>query len=91
MIGYRNAWDDPNVKAAMKQRPLEQVCLICCERCGNYGYYNEGSHFSCSVDGCDWSVSGGDLDRLINAGDVITLADYTEMAAGRGEGDDGEA
>lgn len=76
---YRNAWDDPNVKAALKQRGSSHVCLICCEQCGNYGYYNEGSHFSCSVDGCEWSVSGEDLDMLIDNGEVITLDDYVDM------------
>lgn len=76
---YRNAWDDPNVKAALKQRPSSHVCLICCEWCHNYGYYNEGSHFACSVDGCDWCVGGEGLDAIIDAGDVITLDDYVNM------------
>ena len=79
MTDYRNAWEDPNVKAALKQRGSSHVALIQCFRCGNYSYYNEGSHFSCSVDGCDWSTSGDELDRIIDNGEVITLDDYTDM------------
>jgi len=77
-VGYRSAWDDPNVTAALKQRDAGHICLICCYRCGNYGYYNEGSHFTCSVEGCGWSCSGDELDGIIDAGDVITLDDYTD-------------
>ena len=77
MTEYRNAWDDPNVKAALKQRDAEHIYLICCERCGNYGYYNEGSSFGCSVEGCKWSTRN--IDVLIDAGEVITLTNYTDM------------
>lgn len=79
MMEYRNPWDDPNVKDALKQRGSSHVYLIQCYDCGNYSYYNEGSHFSCGV--CPWSVSGDDLDALLDNGEAITLDDY--MAAWR--------
>lgn len=77
MIENHNAWDDPNVKSALKQRGADHVYLICCFECGNYGYYNEGSHVSCQW--CEWSVSGDELDSIIDNGEVITLSDYTDM------------
>ncbi len=76
---YRNAWEDQNVKAALKQRPASQVMLICCPLCHNYGYYNEGSHWSCSVGDCGGFLGSGELDAAIDAGEVITLDDYTDM------------
>ncbi len=82
---YRNAWDDPNVKAALKQRPARLVMLCCCPDCHNYGYYNEGSHWSCSVKGCEGSFGSEGMDGLIDAGEVITLDDYTDMMANNGD------
>lgn len=76
---YRNAWEDNNVKAALKQRPAHLVMLICCPVCHNYGYYNEGSHWFCSVDECQGSFDSEEIDWLIDNGEVITLDDYTEM------------
>ncbi len=73
-IGFHSAWDDPNVKVALKKRDPAHIALICCGQCHNYGYYNEGSHFSCSW--CDYSVSGEELDLLIDNSEVISLADW---------------
>lgn len=77
MSEHHSAWDDPDVKAALKQRDAGHIALICCGNCHCYSYYNEGSHFSCQW--CDWSVSGEDLDDVIEAGEVISLDDYTDM------------
>jgi len=75
-VAFRSAWDDPNVKAALKsKRPPSDIALICCSMCGNYGYYNQGSHFSCSCEGCDWSISGDEIDAWIDNGEVTTLDD----------------
>jgi hypothetical protein len=76
-IGFRDAWSDPNVKAALKTRRAADIYLMCCSQCGNYSYYNEGSHFTCSW--CEHYVRGEELDRLIDNGEAITLDDYTEM------------
>lgn len=79
MTIYRNAWDDPNCKAALRQRPASQVYVICCPLCRNYGYYNEGSHWSCSVEDCNGCYDGDDLDDILDNGEAITLEDYTDM------------
>jgi hypothetical protein len=81
MSEFRSAWNDPNVKAALKQRRPTDIALIECCACGNYGYFNEGSHFSCSVEGCEFSISGEEIDRLIENGEVVTLDEYSDMEA----------
>lgn len=74
-------WEDPNVKASLKSRQPSEISLVQCEECGLYGYYNDGSHFTCADPICGWSASGNTMDRIIDAGDVITLDDYTDMMA----------
>lgn len=73
---YRDAWDDPNVKSALQCRGPSHVFLICCQTCHNWGYYNEGNHFSCSVEGCSWSCSGEELESIIDNQEVISLDGY---------------
>lgn len=74
---FRSPWDDPNVKQALKEgRGPGDIAVLCCERCANFSYYNQGSHFTCGV--CGKSVSGRNLDAL--AEEIMTLADV--------EGDD---
>lgn len=76
----RSIWDDPNVKDALKNgREPSDISLICCGGCGLYGYYNDGSHFTCSE--CDWSASGETLDMLIDNGEVVSLEEYSDMDA----------
>jgi hypothetical protein len=82
--GFHDAWEDPNVKEALKQRDSGHIYLLCCGRCHNYSYYNEGSHFTCQW--CDWSVGGDDLDELLENGEAITLDEYTEMQVDADEG-----
>ena len=74
---YRSPWDDPNVKAALAEgRLLSDIALIECPECHNYSYYNEGSHFTCSAEGCDYSTSGIGLDRLVENDGPIFLSDH---------------
>jgi hypothetical protein len=75
----RSPWEDPNVKEALKDRAPDDIALLCCPRCDTYGYYNEGSHFTCGA--CRFSASGGRLDAMIENGEVITLDDYAEAQA----------
>lgn len=76
MREFHSPWEDPNVKMALKQRDASDIALICCGRCHNYGYYNQGSHFTCSW--CEWFVGGEELDAIIDNGEVISLSDYTD-------------
>ena len=82
-------WKDPNVKAALKQgRLADDIAVLACPRCGEYGYYNEGSHFSCRFCNMTWYCcsEGEDPpdDRLyIFLDGTITLADtVTECTDG---------
>ena len=78
-VPFRNAFKDPNVKLRLAEGVLAcDVWLIECMACGNYSYYNQGSHFNCSVDKCGWSCEGDGLDRVIADGHVTTLDDYLE-------------
>ena len=77
---YRKSWNDPNVKAALKDgRSPSDIMLIECPNCGYYGYYNQGSHWSCSIEGCKGYLEDEDLDDYSDAGEIITLEDYTNM------------
>ncbi len=41
-------WKDPSVQAALKAgRDVEDIAVLACPNCGQWGYYNEGSHFYC--------------------------------------------
>ena len=78
---HRSAWDDPNVKQALAEgRSPMDVALLCCTNCGNYGYYSQGSHFTCSV--CDHSASGHKLNCLIEDGELMTLDDLDSFFDG---------
>jgi hypothetical protein len=81
-VRFRNAWDDPLVATRLREgeQPTE-IWLILCPACGNFSYYNLGSHFSCSVDGCGHAIDGNELDVLIDNGAATTLADAMDAAA----------
>jgi hypothetical protein len=80
MAKLHDPYNDSNVQEALKGRSSEEVSLACCRECGQYSYYNDGSHFTCHW--CDWSASGGILDDMIEAGKVISLADYADLEGG---------
>ena len=47
-------WKDPQVQEALKDgRSADDIAVLACPECGCWGYYNEGSHFSCRF--CDKS------------------------------------
>lgn len=43
----QNIWQDPRVIEALKERDASDIAVLDCPRCGEAGYYNEGSHFTC--------------------------------------------
>lgn len=75
-------WNDPNVKAALKDgRPADDIALLVCPRCNSLGYYNQGSHFSCRHCGVGFfacsegeeppeSMPGVSLDNVIMLADI---------------------
>jgi hypothetical protein len=82
MPDFRSPFDDPNVKSALRcRRPAADIHLIQCPGCGNLVYYNDGSHFTCSVEGCNGSYDSEGIDRLLEAGEVISLDDWSAAAA----------
>lgn len=77
MTKFRSVMEDPSVQAALKEkRPAKDIALLPCRECGQMSYYNEGSHFSCSVAGCGWSCAGRELDLLIEEEGVTSLFDF---------------
>ena len=72
-------WKDPNVKAALKSRPPDDIAILSCPTCGADGYYNQGSHFTCRFCKRTWYVCSEDEeppdDRAYMYGDMRMLAD----------------
>jgi len=82
--GRHDAWDDPNVTRALKDgRQPNDIMLGCCQRCHNYAYWNQGSHFTCYW--CGWSVRGPGLEELIEMAETLSLEEYGEMMADEGD------
>ena len=43
-----NIYENPGVKAALKSgRQPDDIAILACPGCGELGYYNQGSWFSC--------------------------------------------
>lgn len=68
----RDIWKDPAVKEALKSgRPANDIAVVRCPECDQYGYYNEGSTFSCRF--CDKTFSMMSEE----AGDYVVRLDDT--------------
>jgi hypothetical protein len=74
-------WKDPQVTSALKEgRPADDIMVLPCPLCGEWGYYNQGSHFSCRLCDKTWSVLSEDEEPTggvphIYAIDVTSLTD----------------
>ena len=74
-------WKDPNVKAALKDgRSAEDILVLSCPKCNRWGYYNQGSSFSCRFCKESWYVCSEDEQpapgiAFMRADDLMTLAD----------------
>lgn len=54
-------WKDRNVKSALKSgRDASDIAVLSCPQCGRWGYYNEGSHFTCRFCKQSWYVCSED-------------------------------
>lgn len=87
----RDIWKDPNVQAALKaKRSASDIMVLRCPECHEYGYWNEGSHFTCRF--CDLSYYCCSEDESppescaylrLDESDCVTLADtVTETTDG---------
>lgn len=74
-------WKDPNVMAALKEgRAASDIAVLPCPECNEYGYYNDGSHFSCRFCNRTWLVVTEDDEPpegtpFMSTDNVISLAD----------------
>lgn len=88
MKPVNDIWKDPNVKAALKEgRPANDIAVVRCPKCNRWGYYNEGSHFTCRFCNRSWYVCSEDqvprprLDMILDG--HTSLADtVTETTDG---------
>lgn len=84
----RDIWKDPAVKEALRDREAYDIAVIRCPECDQYGYYNEGSSFSCRFCDLMFLVVGEDEShpegyRTVPADEVVRLDDtITECSDG---------
>lgn len=80
-------WQDPRVKDALNDgRRADDIAVLDCTTCGQTGYYNQGSHFTCLP--CDktfYCVSENetppdDGTPWLRLEDMRTLADTLDSA-----------
>lgn len=74
-------WKDPNVKDALKEgRTADDIAVLECPKCNEWGYYNEGSHFYCRKCRRGYDVLSEDEEPpphgwWIRSSEAITLAE----------------
>lgn len=67
-------WKDSMVKAALKDgRSADDIAVLSCPKCGAWGYWNEGSHFSCRLCKKTWHVTTEMADDHIKLSDTVTV------------------
>lgn len=85
----RDIWKDPAVKEALREgRSANDIVVLRCPDCNQYGYYNEGSGFSCRF--CDLTflvMTEGEIPpqgyRTVMSEDAVRLDDtLTECTEG---------
>lgn len=75
----KNPWNEPNVKAALADgREPNDIMIMECQRCHEYSYYNQGSHFCCEY--CAGAIRGRDLDEAIENACCMSLDEWTETS-----------
>lgn len=69
----RDIWKDPYVKQALKEgRPAWDIAVMRCPKCGQFGYYNEGSSFSCRFCDDTYHVDDELSDEVVTLADTVT-------------------
>ena len=73
-------WKDPMVTEALKEgRPADDIAVLACPECNRWGYYNEGSHFSCRFCDKSWYVITEDEEDRPGI-PTLTLDGHTTLA-----------
>jgi len=72
-------WKDPMVKEALREgRPAHDIAVARCPECHRWGYYNEGSHFTCRFCERSWYVCSD--DQVPRRGLDMQLDGHTTLA-----------
>jgi len=83
-------YKDPMVIEALKSgRHSADIAVLMCPRCGEYSYYNQGSHFSCHLCFGSWYCCSEDenpppgiphlcLDEVLTVADVANYDPDTD-------------
>lgn len=73
-VPINDIWKDECVMDALKEgRSADDIRVISCPKCARWGYWNEGSHFSCRFCRNHWSVSTEMADDSITLADTVTV------------------
>ena len=73
-------WKDPSVQQALKDgRSADDIAVVACPACDRWGYYNEGSHFSCRFCDRTWHVCSED-EAILRGVPSIVLDGHTSLA-----------
>lgn len=66
-------WKDPMVQQALKDgRSANDIQVIGCPKCHEYGYWNEGSHFSCRFCNKTWFIYTSEDFESMSLADTVT-------------------
>ena len=72
-------WKDPMVMEALKDgRDASDIQVLPCPECNRWGYWNEGSHFSCRFCERTWYVCSE--DQVPRPGLDMALDGFTSLA-----------
>lgn len=67
-------WKDPGVTEALTDgRSADDIRVMDCPKCSRWGYYNEGSHFSCRFCNRTWHVTTEMAQDSITLADTVTV------------------
>ena len=70
----KDIWKDPAVKEALKEgRSSDDIRVMDCPKCNQWGYYNEGSSFSCRFCDKTWRVTDEMAQDSITLSDTVTV------------------
>ncbi len=66
-------WKDPMVMEALKDgRSADDIAVLACPECHRWGYYNQGSHFSCRFCNDTWRIRDEDDTEHTTLADTVT-------------------
>jgi hypothetical protein len=69
----RDIWKDPYVRERLKDGvPAWDIAVCRCPKCGEWGYYNEGSTFSCRFCGVTFLIGDNDEMEIARLDDTLT-------------------